>query len=1469
MSRGELFGAEGGGPRRSLQLSRASKSFRLSTRSFRGMPGLAGLIEDEDDGGGGGGGRRGSGGGAAGGGSSAQDDWDGPLAAGTLFLPCACPASQRCECRFYSDGCGACEQCTAALPLGVATRPPCEFATGHDRLRVGDAVYAYPHDLLRVPPLSLLAPCTYRRQLMWGLAVVRYLASQLVRERAVFEAEHARMSNVVMMSYDPRTFYALNVVGSRREEGLFIDVDVVHGGVHQSQRVRLDVAVPRAREMLLQAARAMLQLDAAVAVLAALELRTAGYHIVRVARGMLGRARFRRCLRLRIRELAAILIQKMWRGWYMMYKVFIPMRDYARWVKRMKAAAAIQKVWRSWWLQEPFRRRIEARRVWQRVHLGMRILGYWRGHKLRMQEAGHWPPSKHRAAIAAEAAEDAAIQAALDRESAGNAPPGTAGSSAAFPPPLVSPTSPSGAGAAYPYPSAPSLMGSPVTSPTAPTLGPVPFPVVFPGERRGELYSRGSGISGGPGTAGAGSRAGRTTRGRSALASASSFASSGRVFTVPAAAANRMRARWLASPLITCPEHVHAAFARLEAERAALRPALSPRDRLPLHAAFPDFPISVEALAERLRRDIGHLAETASRQATGHALVRSGRQGTGKWSRSGAVGTQHMRRRFAGLISYFYRPVDPLAQTPSGGGIPRPGERRSDTVLLGVVAADGTKATDVLPGGGSGSGTAAPASAGSAAATATTATGGPRPASASASAPGPGRPGSARSLASGASGATGTTSLASSPAAAGKRPTSGSSLSRGGAAGGERASSAGSSRPGGGGGGGGDAASVASSSFKVVDMRSAQKSSSSSSQRFSLSQYAPVAAVSPAAVVAAAQAEAAARANTFLSHDPKLLLFEAGLGLARGEGAVGRAQSRARSPTAASIRTSVTSLAAMALRGEGVSQALAKRVARAGGAKEPIIDLPRRGRPSSRGSRGSRGSAGSAGSSPVRSGSITGTVTSPAGSGVAAALAARRGSNASAASTAIGSVTSPSNASASGSASATGSGRRRRASLVDMFLQANGADGAAAADGAAPAPGGSDDAASVAGSATGRSVASSASSVAATSSAILAAAGGVGGGSFSRASARLSVAALNATRAAHAAAARRQKGRRNDISDSETEEYEQMRQRALAKRKAEEAMTAPDADSLLATRPLPDEFFHCVDGPIVAAVAATLQPIEDFMTHAELAAAEARKRELTAFTAPLEEAAALVVAAGLVDAAIDTVSAYLQHLAISTRALNADLAKLMALTNKARRSSIVVSEKDKEKQKGKEGADDGGSGTGSVAGATAGDVDRDRDRASWLGGGLPSLPGSHRASPRASPRGSPRGSRSPSPRGSRPGSAHSQRSQRSVASGRAGGRKDSGALVLPPLGSYSNAEAEPSAAVRAEALAPHSRSYSYASEQMAKDRMRSEGGGAHRSRSPRSSGGAASYAAGTAAAPPVAAAALGSGRSSPSAASQH
>jgi len=98
--------------------------------------------------------------------------------------------------------------------------------------------------------------------------------------------------------------------------------------------------------------------------------------------------------------------------------------------------------------------------------------------------------------------------------------------------------------------------------------------------------------------------------------------------------------------------------------------------------------------------------------------------------------------------------------------------------------------------------------------------------------------------------------------------------------------------------------------------------------------------------------------------------------------------------------------------------------------------------------------------------------------------------------------------------------------------------------------------------------------------------------------------------------------------------------------------------ALLAERPRPHEYYRCVDGPIVEAVAATGQRIADFMTLRELQAAGARKAALACFTTPLEEAAALVVAAGLVDAAIDTVAAYMQHLLVSTRTLNETLAKL-------------------------------------------------------------------------------------------------------------------------------------------------------------------------------------------------------------------
>jgi len=1116
-----------------------------------------------------------------------------------LFLSCGCPASQGCECLFYDEGCGSCVACTAPVPLGEASRPACALATGHDRIRIGSCVYAYPRDLLRGPALARLGGFPHRCDLVWGLRVCAHLLADLRREHRLFEAEHERLSTVAMTAEDPRTFFTLHVAGSRREEGIYVDVDVVHGGKHQVQRVRLDVAVPKALAMAAEARRAMLQLEAAMVEMADFQRRVAGHHLLRVARGRLGRRVFVLVLRARILALAAVTVQRVWRGWWVRRHVFAQLLAAHRHALRVAAAGNIQRCWRGFVGRQPFLRRLRARRQWQAGLLAQRIHALWLGRRVRRMIA------------------------------AARVPGGAAAAGG--------PSAGAGAGQTTPSPADPSPA------------------FVFP---------------------------------TSAL-------------SAPAVA--RLRQRWRASPVIATPTQALRAFARLQAERAALRgehgheaaaaalqqpqpqpqlrsifdppAAPSPLALAPPPRPFPAaaFGLTLPALRERLRRDVASLAETVVRQATGYALVRSGRQGTGKWSAKGAVGCQNLRRRFAGLVQYFYLPVDPLAGTPAAALRGPPPTHRSGTAVIHPAVAARAGAWSGRPG--------------------TAGLGGSSGYSARDRAP----------LQSSRSGATLTAPATAGGGGGWGRPGGGGPLSTGRSAGTWVSSSSSAGATGGGWGRG--ATPGTAGELPRAGTRNLSPAAFRLRPARGVGPAEPllhlISAVAPSFIGPAAPPPQPNPAAPGAGAAVPRPLSRPGAGAQAGSPV-------SRHPTAARVRDSLEALAALALRGSGASLAYSKKVARS---RSPAYATDRaasrgsrqrpgsggRGRPSSRngrpGSRESSGGLGGRGSRPTSAAGPTARRESiaallegalgAAAAGTAAAAAHPTEAPAAPRGPDLASAGSARSASTAGTGGSAAAGRTaRRASLV--IATAASAQAAGVAAGADPRLGGaalgpeSGDRDAGRGEVPGGAGAEPGSGAAAAIAASLSARGVPSSGSSpaaarKRATTRLSIAALNAARGEEVsapsshAAARALAASKAGLSDSDDDDPEvRKRARALKRRRTEAAAAAAaedDVDGLLAARPLPGEFFHAVDGPLVAAVLEARLPASEFVTPAELSEAAEAKRRLMALTEPLEETAALVVAAGLVDAVVDTVGAYMQHMCVSTRALNADLAQLLAASN--------------------------------------------------------------------------------------------------------------------------------------------------------------------------------------------------------------
>lgn len=87
-----------------------------------------------------------------------------------------------------------------------------------------------------------------------------------------------------------------------------------------------------------------------------------------------------------------------------------------------------------------------------------------------------------------------------------------------------------------------------------------------------------------------------------------------------------------------------------------------------------------------------------------------------------------------------------------------------------------------------------------------------------------------------------------------------------------------------------------------------------------------------------------------------------------------------------------------------------------------------------------------------------------------------------------------------------------------------------------------------------------------------------------------------------------------------------------------------------------DELLASVDEPILQHERIHGMRMREWLTHAEIAATAARKAAWPGMTAQLEEDVAHSCAAGMVSAMIDVVTSYLQHLQVSQRRMEKDLA---------------------------------------------------------------------------------------------------------------------------------------------------------------------------------------------------------------------
>lgn len=107
--------------------------------------------------------------------------------------------------------------------------------------------------------------------------------------------------------------------------------------------------------------------------------------------------------------------------------------------------------------------------------------------------------------------------------------------------------------------------------------------------------------------------------------------------------------------------------------------------------------------------------------------------------------------------------------------------------------------------------------------------------------------------------------------------------------------------------------------------------------------------------------------------------------------------------------------------------------------------------------------------------------------------------------------------------------------------------------------------------------------------------------------------------------------------------------------------TLINAEEEVERMPFPKEIYNSIDMPVrFASLASGVAP-PDFLLKHELEELARKKVHLMYMTRPLEEGAALLCASGMVDALIDTVAAYVQHLLVSNRKYEDDIGPMLKL----------------------------------------------------------------------------------------------------------------------------------------------------------------------------------------------------------------
>ncbi|RYY34848.1 hypothetical protein EON62_02955, partial [archaeon] len=158
-----------------------------------------------------------------------------------------------------------------------------------------------------------------------------------------------------------------------------MDVDVVHNNRHQVQRVRIDVVLPRVRQLILERHAEMLIFFRALEAVSVCWRHTVALAFQRIVRGFLGRLRWRRVFSERLRHLCAVTIQAAWRGRDVRTRIWWPM-----WWKYLNhRATQLAATWRMWCERKCYLHRRAARRIWKRCLTASRIQAVWRGWRAR------------------------------------------------------------------------------------------------------------------------------------------------------------------------------------------------------------------------------------------------------------------------------------------------------------------------------------------------------------------------------------------------------------------------------------------------------------------------------------------------------------------------------------------------------------------------------------------------------------------------------------------------------------------------------------------------------------------------------------------------------------------------------------------------------------------------------------------------------------------------------------------------------------------------------------------------------------------------------------------------------------------------------------------------------------------------------------------------------------------------------